>query len=103
MGIVNAGQLAVYDDCPGSCASRGGRRPQPPRRCDERCSTSPIATKGDGSNGAPEDLSGASSRWKRLEHALVKGITDFIEEDARRRGSRPSAPSRSSRARSWTA
>jgi 5-methyltetrahydrofolate--homocysteine methyltransferase len=33
-GHRQRGQLAVYDDCPGSCASGGGRHPQPPRRRD---------------------------------------------------------------------
>jgi 5-methyltetrahydrofolate--homocysteine methyltransferase len=39
-----------------------------------------------------EDLSGAAGRRKRLEHALVHGIDEYIEEDteeARQAGRAP--------------
>ncbi|MCG9759235.1 methionine synthase [Pseudoalteromonas sp. S4498] len=83
MGIVNAGQLAVYDDIPkelrdavedvilNTDAGAGERLVE-------------IAPKYSGMAQAEkqEDLEWRS--WpveKRLEHALVKGITEFIDED----------------------
>ncbi|RZG04536.1 methionine synthase [Pseudoalteromonas sp. CO348] len=83
MGIVNAGQLAVYDDIPkelrdavedvilNADAGAGERLVE-------------IAPKYSGMAQAEkqEDLEWRS--WpveKRLEHALVKGITEFIDED----------------------
>ena len=84
MGIVNAGQLAIYADIPDELRERVedvvlNRREDGTERLLE------IAEKyrGDGSSAEPaEDLEWRS--WdvnKRLEHALVKGITDYIEED----------------------
>ncbi len=84
MGIVNAGQLAIYEDIPEELRERvedvvlNRRKDGTERLLD-------IADKyrGDGSTGEKkEDLEWRS--WtveKRLEHALVKGITDFIDED----------------------
>ncbi|HEC20786.1 MAG TPA: methionine synthase [Gammaproteobacteria bacterium] len=84
MGIVNAGQLAVYDDLPAELKERVedvvlNRRPDATDRLLE------IADKykGDGSIAKKEDL-----EWrklpvaKRLEHALVKGIDTYAVEDA---------------------
>ena len=83
MGIVNAGQLAVYDDIP-----------QELRKAveDVILNTDPgagerlveLAPKYSGMAQAErvEDLEWRT--WpveKRLEHALVKGITTFIDED----------------------
>ncbi len=85
MGIVNAGQLAVYDELPEELRERVedvvlNRRPDATERLLE------IADryKGDGGAGSSrkEDLSWRE--WpvaKRLEHALVKGIDTYIEED----------------------
>ena len=83
MGIVNAGQLAVYDDIPDLLRERVedvilNRRDDATERLLE------IAPefKGDGSVAEKQDDVWRS--WpvnKRLEHALVKGITDFIEQD----------------------
>ena len=60
-----------------------GRRPQPPRRCDRAAAGDRGALQGRGRRAsAGEDL-----EWrtlpvaKRLEHALVKGIDDFVIED----------------------
>ncbi|WP_372777801.1 methionine synthase [Litorivivens sp.] len=85
MGIVNAGQLAVYDDLPEELRELVedvilNRRDDGTERLLE------VAEKyrGDGTTASKqEDLS-----WrelpvsKRIEHALVKGITTYIEEDA---------------------
>ncbi len=85
MGIVNASQLAIYEDIPEELRNAVedvvlNRSPDATERLLD------IAEKyrGDGSVASkPEDLEWRS--WpveKRLEHALVKGIADFIEEDA---------------------
>jgi len=95
MGIVNAGQLAIYDDLPEELRERVedvvlNRRPDGTERLLE------IADKykGDGSTAEKkEDLEWRS--WdvaKRLEHALVKGIDTFVDEDteaARQQFDRP--------------
>ncbi len=83
MGIVNAGQLAVYDDIPQELRDAVedvvlNKDPQAGERLVE------IAPKFSGQSveAKKEDLQWRSwSVEKRLEHALVKGITEFIEED----------------------
>jgi 5-methyltetrahydrofolate--homocysteine methyltransferase len=82
MGIVNAGQLAVYDDMPRSCASASRTCSSTAARTPPNASSSsPRRSRG----GAQEE--GARSRVargtveKRLEHALVHGIVDFIDAD----------------------
>ncbi len=84
MGIVNAGQLAIYDDLPEElreCVEDVVQN----RRADstERLLDNANKYKGDGSTAEKkEDL-----EWrklpveKRLEHALVKGIDAFVVED----------------------
>ncbi|UYG09549.1 methionine synthase [Halomonas sp. M4R1S46] len=95
MGIVNAGQLAVYDDLPEELRE-AVEDVVLNRRSDstERLLDLADKYKGDGSGGArKEDLEWRS--WeveKRIEHALVKGITAYIEDDtelARQRATRP--------------
>ncbi len=95
MGIVNAGQLAIYEDIPAKlreCVEDVVMN----RRDDatERLLEIAEQFRGDGKGIAKvEDLEWRS--WdvkKRLEHALVKGIADFIEEDteeARLQAERP--------------
>lgn len=95
MGIVNAGQLAVYEQidpelrelCEDVILNR---------RADgtERLLEAAPRFKGDGSGAAKTtDLEWRS--WtveKRMEHALVNGITEFIEQDteeARQAAERP--------------
>jgi 5-methyltetrahydrofolate--homocysteine methyltransferase len=84
MGIVNAGQLAIYDDLPDELRERVedvvlNRR----RDATERLLDIADKYKGDGSTAEKkEDL--AWREWdvaRRLEHALVKGIDAFVEED----------------------
>jgi 5-methyltetrahydrofolate--homocysteine methyltransferase len=93
-GIVNAGQLAVYDDLPADLKELAedvvlNRRPD----ATERLLEAAPRFKGEGGPKREADLAWRS--WpvaKRLEHALVAGITDFIAEDteeARRASSRP--------------
>jgi len=95
MGIVNAGQLAVYDDLPTELRE-AVEDVVLNRRSDgtERLLEIADQYKGDGSGAAKkEDLEWRS--WpvnKRIEHALVKGVTAYIEEDteeARAKAERP--------------
>src|SRR5215216_6018705 len=82
MGIVNASQLAVYDEIHPELRELCedvvlNRRPDATERLLE---TAPRF-KGDGSTPKAADLEWRS--WpvaNRLEHALVNGITDFIAE-----------------------
>ncbi|MDF2445585.1 MAG: methionine synthase [Moraxellaceae bacterium] len=95
MGIVNAGQLAIYDDLPAELKERV-EDVILNRRADgtERLLEIAEKYKGDGSGAkVVEDLEWRSLPVeKRLEHSLVKGITAFIEEDteeARQKAERP--------------
>jgi 5-methyltetrahydrofolate--homocysteine methyltransferase len=95
MGIVNAGQLAVYDDLPKELRDVVEdvvlfRAPEGT----ENLLAIADKYRGDGSTQAKtEDLSWREGNVnRRLEHALVKGITAFIEEDteeARQQADRP--------------
>nr|WP_300309481.1 methionine synthase [Halomonas sp.] len=95
MGIVNAGQLAVYDDLPSEL--REAVEDVVLNRNDEateRLLEIADRYKGDGTSAdKKEDLEWRS--WevnKRIEHALVKGVTSFIEadtEEARLKANRP--------------
>ncbi len=82
MGIVNAGQLGVYDDIPAELRERVedvvlNRRPDAADRLVELAET----VKGK-AREAVEDLAWRSEPVeKRLAHALVKGITTYIVED----------------------
>jgi 5-methyltetrahydrofolate--homocysteine methyltransferase len=84
MGIVNAGQLAIYDDIPRELRDKV-EAVVLNQSADATEALLDIAEKyrGDGKVvQAVHDLEWRS--WpveKRLEHALVKGITEFIEED----------------------
>ena len=94
MGIVNAGQLAVYDDIPALLKERVedvilNRRDD----ATERLLEIAAQFKGDGSVAEKQDDAWRSLPVnKRLEHALVKGITDFIDidtEEARQQAEKP--------------
>ena len=93
MGIVNAGQLVVYEDIPPELLTRVediifNRRPDATERMVEFA----VTVKGAGTT-RDRDLT-----WReldvagRLSHALVHGIVDFIEadvEEVRRQLARP--------------
>jgi 5-methyltetrahydrofolate--homocysteine methyltransferase len=94
MGIVNAGQMTVYDDLDAELREAcedvvRNRRPD----AAERLLTLAQRFKGQTREAKEADL--AWREWpveKRLEHALVHGVTDFIAEDveaARLRAKRP--------------
>ena len=84
MGIVNAAQLAVYDDLPDELRDvvEDVVLNKDPEAGEKLVNLAPKYA-GDGSGVArEEDL--AWREWpvtKRLEHALVKGITEYIEAD----------------------
>jgi 5-methyltetrahydrofolate--homocysteine methyltransferase len=85
MGIVNAAQLAVYDELPEELRNTVedvilNRDPEAGERLVE------LAPKylGDGSVGTNREEDLGWREWpvgRRLEHALVKGITEYIEVD----------------------
>ncbi|HEX3859297.1 MAG TPA: methionine synthase, partial [Pseudolabrys sp.] len=94
MGIVNAGQMAVYDDLDpelrDACEDVVLNR-----RADasERLLALADKFRGHGKEAKEVDLAWRERPVeKRLSHALVHGITDFIEadtEEARKRATRP--------------
>ena len=93
MGIVNAGQLGVYEDIPPDLRERVedvlfNRRPDATERLVEFAASVKAA-------GRPR---AADSAWRdatveaRLEHALVHGVVDYIDadvEEARAKYGRP--------------
>jgi 5-methyltetrahydrofolate--homocysteine methyltransferase len=93
MGIVNAGQLVVYEDIPKDLLERVediifNRRPDATERLVEFAAT----VRGAGKK-QEHDLSWRSAPVEaRLSHALVHGVVDFIEvdvEEARQQYGRP--------------
>ncbi|MFN0024573.1 MAG: methionine synthase, partial [Parvularculaceae bacterium] len=83
MGIVNAGQLAIYDEIPPNL-----REPVEDvilnRRADatERLLDAAVHYKGEAGKKVEADLAWReASVEERLKHALVKGLTEFIVQD----------------------
>ena len=95
MGIVNAGQITVYEDIPAALRDAVedvilNRRPEATERL--------LAIAEDYRGSGGERAKALDPAWrqepvaKRLEHALVHGITDHIEadtEEARQQAARP--------------
>ena len=82
MGIVNPTMLEVYDDIPKDLLEHVedvllNRRPDATERLLELAET----VKGDGKKVVKDDAWRKESVEKRLEHALVKGIVEHIDED----------------------
>ena len=99
MGIVNAGQLAVYDSIEPELREACedvvlNRRPRA-RDATERLLDARRALQGDRRRSEARERDLAWREWpveKRLEHALVNGITEFIAadtEEARLAAERP--------------
>ena len=93
MGIVNAGQLIVYEDMPPELLTRVedllfNRRPDATERLVQYAGSSPATAR-----TTTVDLAWREGTVEeRLSHALVHGILDFIEQDvheARRKYPRP--------------
>ncbi|WP_115388108.1 methionine synthase [Pantoea agglomerans] len=85
MGIVNAGQLAIYDDLPAELRE-AVEDVILNRRDDgtERLLVLAEKYRGGKSDGSQEKQLAEWRSWdvvKRLEYSLVKGITEFIEQD----------------------
>ncbi|HET8798020.1 MAG TPA: methionine synthase, partial [Thermoanaerobaculia bacterium] len=93
MGIVNAGQLAVYEDIPPVLLEHVedvifNRRPDATERLVQLAET----VKGAGTRREADLAWREADLGKRLSHALVHGVVDFIEadvEEARQRYARP--------------
>ncbi|MCA8833234.1 methionine synthase [Hymenobacter pini] len=96
MGIVNPSQLAVYDDVPKDLLELVedvllNRRPDATERLVDFAETVKA-------NGEKQETNNEKLAWRewpvseRLQHALVKGITEFIDQDTeevRQQVSRP--------------
>lgn len=84
MGIVNAGQLEVYEQIPMELRERVedvllNRRPDATDRLLEYAETVKASAK----RGSNEDVAWRNAPVEdRLKHALIKGIDRYIEEDA---------------------
>jgi 5-methyltetrahydrofolate--homocysteine methyltransferase len=93
MGIVNAGQLGVYDDIPKDMLELCedvllNRRPD----STERLVTFAETVKSKGKEQVIDNSWRQLPVGKRLEHALIKGLTEFIDQDveeARQQVERP--------------
>jgi 5-methyltetrahydrofolate--homocysteine methyltransferase len=93
MGIVNAGQLAVYQDIPADLLELVedvlfDRRPD----ATDRLVTFAETVRGPGASRTVDLSWREAPVHERLGHALVRGITDFIEadtEEARQAAARP--------------
>jgi len=86
MGIVNAGQLAIYADIPEDLrtAVEAVVLNQHDGSGTEKLLELADKYRGDGSSSEAKQEDLEWRGWpvnKRLEHALVKGITDYIDED----------------------
>jgi 5-methyltetrahydrofolate--homocysteine methyltransferase len=83
MGIVNAGQLAIYEDIAPELRERV-EDVVLARRADATERLLEIASRFKGEAGQKRIADDAWRSWpvsKRLEHALVKGIDEFVVED----------------------
>ncbi len=93
MAIVNAGQLGLYEDIPLELRNRVedvvlNRRPDAAERLLEIADQAKA-----GGKAKAQDLSWREAGVeKRLEHALVHGITDFIVEDTEEARQQVTAP-----------
>lgn len=93
MGIVNAGQLAVYEEIPKDLLELVedvllNRRPD----ATERLVAFAETVKAKGKSVAKDDEWRKGTVEERLSHALVKGITDYIDidtEEARQKYPKP--------------
>ncbi len=93
MAIVNAGQLAVYEEIPADLKERVedvllNRRPDATERMLEFAET----VKSGGKAAVKDEVWRSGSVEERLLHALLKGITDHIDvdtEEARQKYGRP--------------
>lgn len=104
MGIVNAGQLIVYDEieaglkqlCEDVILNKNNDHNQATEALIQYADR--IKASGDNAGQSSEEANKLKLAWrndtveKRLAHALVNGITDFIEEDTEEARLKFSAP-----------
>ena len=98
MGIVNAGQLAVYEDIPPDLLEHVedvvfDRRPD----ATERLVAFAATVQGEGTKRELDLSWREASVEERLSYALVHGIVDFIEEDTEEARQKLAAPARRDR------
>jgi 5-methyltetrahydrofolate--homocysteine methyltransferase len=99
MGIVNAGDLPVYDDIPAELREAvEDVILNRPRRSVEMTNTERLVELAPKYKGGKSESKGPDLTWReqpvaaRLSHALVHGVTEFIEadtEEARQQVARP--------------
>jgi 5-methyltetrahydrofolate--homocysteine methyltransferase len=105
MGIVNAGQLKVYEEIPPDLLERVedvllNRRPDAADRLTEFAETLKFSR---------EAKPSAAPVWRsapveeRLKHALINGIVDFIDQDVEEARHKYDRPLALSRGRLWKA
>ncbi len=93
MGIVNAGQLAVYDEIPPDLLELVedvvlNRRPD----ATERLIAFAESVKGGGKAAVKDEAWRQASVEERLKHALIKGNADYIEADVEEARQKYGAP-----------
>ena len=97
MAIVNAGQLAVYEEIPKDLLELVedvilNRRPDSTERLIAHADALKAAASGEKVTAKEAEAWRSAPVEKRLEHALLKGIVDFIDpdtEEARQKYGRP--------------
>jgi 5-methyltetrahydrofolate--homocysteine methyltransferase len=104
MGIVNAGQLAVYDEidpvlrnlCEDVILNKNNDNNQATEALIQYADN--IKASGENAGQSSEEANKLKLAWrndtveKRLAHSLINGITDFIEEDTEEARQQYSAP-----------
>jgi 5-methyltetrahydrofolate--homocysteine methyltransferase len=86
MGIVNAGMLQIYEEIPKELLEYVedivlNRRPDATERMITYAEKIKSEASGEGAKGKKEDEWRTRDLQGRLEYALVKGISDYLEED----------------------
>ena len=98
MGIVNAGDLPVYDDIPSELREAVEDVVLNRRRADGKSPTEALVDLAPRYKGGKSEAKGPDLAWRqqpveaRLSHALVHGVGDYIEadvEEARVKAERP--------------
>jgi 5-methyltetrahydrofolate--homocysteine methyltransferase len=98
MGIVNAGDLPVYDDIPAELREAVEDVILNRKRADGKAPTEVLVDLAPKYKGGKSESKGPDLTWRqapveeRLKHALVSGIGEFIEtdvEEARLKAARP--------------
>jgi len=98
MGIVNAGDLPVYDDIPGELREAVEDVILNRKRADGKSPTEVLVDLAPKYKGGKSEAKGPDLAWRqqpvaeRLKHALVSGVGDYVEvdvEEARLAAARP--------------